>query len=95
VNVLVAGATGAIGRPLVRQLVESGQEVWGMTRSPAKVEQLKAAGAHPVVCDALDAVAVREAAQAARPHVVINQRRELGWAPRYSSWRQGFREALG
>jgi hypothetical protein len=22
-------------------------------------------------------------------------KRELGWAPRYASWRQGFREALG
>jgi hypothetical protein len=22
-------------------------------------------------------------------------KRELGWAPRYSSWRQGFKEALG
>jgi 2-alkyl-3-oxoalkanoate reductase len=22
-------------------------------------------------------------------------KRELGWAPRYSSWRQGFREGLG
>jgi nucleoside-diphosphate-sugar epimerase len=22
-------------------------------------------------------------------------KRELGWQPRYASWRQGFREALG
>ena len=30
-RVFVAGATGVIGRPLVRQLVEAGHEVAGMT----------------------------------------------------------------
>jgi uncharacterized protein YbjT (DUF2867 family) len=33
--ILVTGATGTVGRSLVRQLVEAGQEVRALTRSPA------------------------------------------------------------
>jgi uncharacterized protein YbjT (DUF2867 family) len=34
-KVLIAGATGAIGRPLVRLLLADGHEVVGITRTPA------------------------------------------------------------
>ena len=34
-NVFVAGASGAIGRPLVAELVRRGHAVTGMTRSDA------------------------------------------------------------
>jgi nucleoside-diphosphate-sugar epimerase len=72
-RVFVAGASGAIGRRLVPSLVEAGHEVAGMTRSPDKTESLAAAGAEPVVCDALDADALREAVVAAKPEVVVHQ----------------------
>lgn len=72
-RVFVAGATGAIGRPLVRQLVAAGHEVTGTTRREERVEDLRRAGATPVVCDALDAGAVREAVATAAPEVVIHQ----------------------
>ena len=68
-RVFVAGATGAIGRPLVRMLVEAGHEVAGMTRDPAKAASLPNA----VVCDIYDADAVREAVVAFAPDVVINE----------------------
>ena len=49
-RVFIAGASGAIGRPLVRRLREAGHEVVGMTRSPAKAEAVRAAGEfHPHV----------------------------------------------
>jgi nucleoside-diphosphate-sugar epimerase len=35
-KVFVAGATGALGIPVVRQLVADGHEVAGLTRSPQK-----------------------------------------------------------
>ena len=35
-KVFVAGATGAIGKPLVAKLIENGHEVVAMTRSPGK-----------------------------------------------------------
>ncbi len=72
-RVFLAGATGVIGRPLIPMLVQAGHEVTGMTRSPEKHEQLRAAGATPVVADALDADAVRAALLASRPDAVIHQ----------------------
>jgi nucleoside-diphosphate-sugar epimerase len=41
----VAGATGAIGRPLVEQLLAAGHRVVGTTRSTVKARRLEAAGA--------------------------------------------------
>jgi nucleoside-diphosphate-sugar epimerase len=64
-RVFVAGATGAIGRPLVRQLVAAGHEVVGTTRSEQKAEELRAAGATPAVRDALEAGPFASAALAA------------------------------
>jgi nucleoside-diphosphate-sugar epimerase len=72
-RVLVAGASGVIGRPLVRQLVAAGHEVTGTSSTPARTEAIEAAGAQAAVCDALDADAVKETVAAARPEVVVNE----------------------
>jgi nucleoside-diphosphate-sugar epimerase len=72
-RVLVAGASGAIGHPLVSRLVEAGHEVVGTTRSTARAEEVRAAGGEPVVVDVFDRHALREALAAARPEVVVNQ----------------------
>jgi len=72
-KVFVAGASGAVGVRLVPQLVERGHEVVGSTRSPAKVERLRALGAEPVVLDLLDARAVREALEAVRPEAIVHE----------------------
>lgn len=70
---LVVGATGALGRPLVRQLVAAGHEVLGTTRSARNEPLVRAAGAKPVVLDALDRDAVLAAVAAAAPDVIIHQ----------------------
>ncbi|HTU79791.1 MAG TPA: NAD(P)-dependent oxidoreductase [Solirubrobacteraceae bacterium] len=72
-KVFVAGATGAIGRPLVRMLVADGHEVVGMTRTAAKAHALREVGAEPVVCDALDARTVADAIARAQPQALIHQ----------------------
>jgi nucleoside-diphosphate-sugar epimerase len=72
-KVFVAGASGAIGRPLVRQLVEAGHEVTGTTRREERAEEIRAAGATAVVCDVLDPAALEEAVRSAGPEVVVNQ----------------------
>jgi nucleoside-diphosphate-sugar epimerase len=72
-RVLVAGAAGAIGQPLVRQLREAGHEVLGTTRSQQGAEQIKAAGATPVIVDALQTEALHRAVAEAKPEVVINE----------------------
>ncbi len=72
-RVFVAGASGVIGRQLVPLLVTGGHQVTGMTRSPEKAQALASIGAEPVVADALDADAVREAVAQAHPDAVIHQ----------------------
>jgi nucleoside-diphosphate-sugar epimerase len=77
-RIFVAGATGAIGTPLVRALVANGHDVTGMTRSPAKADGLRAAGAEAAIADALDRDAVLAAVTAAQPEVVVHQLTALG-----------------
>jgi 2-alkyl-3-oxoalkanoate reductase len=72
-RVFVAGASGAIGRPLIPRLVAAGHEVTGTTRSEDRAEAIRAAGARAVVCDALDAEALRGAVVEAAPEVVVHQ----------------------
>jgi len=69
----VAGATGAIGKQLVPMLVQRGHEVTGMTRTPAKQDQIRQMGGRPVVADALDPEAVAQAVAEAEPEVVIHE----------------------
>jgi nucleoside-diphosphate-sugar epimerase len=77
-RVLVAGATGAIGRQLVPRLVEAGHEVHGLTRSASKQALLRELGAVPVVADALDPDQVAEAVGGARPDVIVHQLTAIG-----------------
>lgn len=72
-KVFVAGATGALGRQLVPQLVARGHEVVGMTRSAAKQDLVRSLGARPVVADALDPDAVAQAVASAEPEVIVHQ----------------------
>ncbi|HSI80718.1 MAG TPA: NAD(P)-dependent oxidoreductase [Solirubrobacterales bacterium] len=72
-KVFVAGATGAIGRRLVPELVARGHDVVGMTRSESKRDLLRELGATPAVADALDADAVGEAVSAAEPEVIVHE----------------------
>jgi nucleoside-diphosphate-sugar epimerase len=89
-RIVVAGATGALGRRLVPLLVERGHEVAGMTRSPAKAADLRAAGAEPVVADALDRDAVQRAVGQARPEVVVHQLTALAGLTNSRRFDQGF-----
>src|SRR5215470_3723812 len=77
-RVLVAGATGAIGRQLVPRLVAAGHEVHGMTRSESKRAMLDELGAVPVVADALDPDQVAQAVARARPEVIVHQLTAIG-----------------
>ena len=77
-RIFIAGASGAVGQPLVRQLAEAGHEVTGMTRTPGKAAQLRELGAEPVVADALDREAVMAAVREARPEVVVHQLTAIG-----------------
>jgi len=77
-KILVAGATGAVGLPLVRALCTLGHEVTGMTRAGPGVDRLREVGASASTADAFDRQAVRDAIATAAPDVVIDQ---LTWLP--------------
>ncbi len=77
-RVLVAGATGAIGKQLVPRLVAVGHAVHGMTRSESTQTMLRDLGAVPVVADALDPNQVAEAVGRARPEVIVHQLTAIG-----------------
>jgi nucleoside-diphosphate-sugar epimerase len=72
-RVFVAGATGVIGRPLIRRLLEAGHEVIGTTRSSDRADGLRELGVTPAVLDARDTAALRSAVIEAAPEAVINQ----------------------
>jgi 2-alkyl-3-oxoalkanoate reductase len=57
-KVFVAGATGVLGRPTVRALVEASHEVRGTARGAAKADLLRSLGAEPVEVDLFDPDAV-------------------------------------
>ena len=83
-KVLVAGATGAIGKQLVPRLVAAGHEVHGMTRSESKQAMLSELGARPVVADALDPDQVAEAVGRAKPDVIVHELTSLAGVERYT-----------
>ena len=72
-KVFVAGATGALGKHLIPELVANGHEVVGMTRTPGKRELVRELGATPVVADALDPDAVARAVSEAVPEAIVHQ----------------------
>jgi 2-alkyl-3-oxoalkanoate reductase len=76
-KVFLAGATGAIGRRLVPQLVEAGHQVTAMTRTKEKLGELYELGAEPVLCDVFDAGRLGSAIARAEPEAVINQLTDL------------------
>ena len=71
-RVFVAGATGTLGRAVVRELVSRGHEVTGMTRSPSKRSSLEAIGARAAVADALEEEAVTRVIRDAEPEGVVS-----------------------
>jgi nucleoside-diphosphate-sugar epimerase len=87
--VLVAGATGAIGRPLMARLLAAGHDVVGTTRSPDRAAELEAAGVTAAILDAFDADAVRRVVAGAEPEVVIAQMTSLPSSPRAKAMREG------
>lgn len=69
-RVILAGATGAIGRPLAARLVEAGHEVIGITRRPGSVS---ASWSGAIVADVLDHDALLAAASGVEADAVIHE----------------------
>jgi nucleoside-diphosphate-sugar epimerase len=76
--VLVVGASGFLGRAVVRALVDDGFVVRGLVRDMAKGERVRENGGIPYLGDILDATSLRAAAEgcAAAIHLAANPARE-------------------
>ena len=72
-RVFVAGASGAIGEPLIAELLKQGHSVVGMTTSQERAKNLQQQGAEAVIADAFDAVAVENALWQSKAETVIDE----------------------
>jgi 2-alkyl-3-oxoalkanoate reductase len=81
-QIFVAGASGAIGQPLVAELIRQGHTVTGMTHSDAGAEKLSKAGAAVAKINAFDAPRLEEALRHSSAEVVID---ELTALPKHPS----------
>src|SRR5437667_274574 len=72
-KVFVAGATGAVGKPLLARLVSTGYDVVAMTRSPDKAQAVHDLypGVVTVVADGLDRKAIIDAVMRTGPGTSI------------------------
>jgi nucleoside-diphosphate-sugar epimerase len=80
-RVLVAGASGAIGMPLVRMLCGAGHEVIAIHRSDSGREPLAEVGAVPIQADVLDREGLRQALDGQRADAVIAELTALKKTP--------------
>ncbi|MBA2585328.1 MAG: SDR family NAD(P)-dependent oxidoreductase [Chthoniobacterales bacterium] len=74
-KIFLSGASSGIGRAIADLLIARGDEVWGTSRSPARIPS--AAGMHPVALELMDARSIEQAfegalAEAGYFDVVIN-----------------------
>jgi nucleoside-diphosphate-sugar epimerase len=80
-KVLLAGATGTLGVPLVRALVAGGHEVIGISRTSGKHDMLRALGAEPLVADVMDRKALLNAVDGLKADAVLHQMTALKKIP--------------
>jgi nucleoside-diphosphate-sugar epimerase len=89
-RVLVAGATGAVGTRLVRQLAGRGHVVIGSSRSDEGANALRTLGAEPIALDLLDAEAVANAVDAAEPDAIVHEATALSGKSDYRHFDESF-----
>jgi nucleoside-diphosphate-sugar epimerase len=76
-RILVAGATGAIGRNLLPRLAAAGHLVFGTTRSDEKTGFIRQLGGEALIADGLDPAAIRRAVECAEPDVIVHEMTHL------------------
>ena len=76
-RIFLAGATGVIGVRLIPLMLAEGHVVAAMTRTPEKVDGLRAAGVIPVLCDLFDPKSLNAAVKDFRPDVIAHQVTDL------------------
>lgn len=92
-RIFVAGATGAVGSPLVRRLVQAGHSVVGTTHMLRRLQEIEKLGAQAILLDGLDRASVSSAIMAANPEVVVHQMTALGGMTDLRHFDRGFAQS--
>lgn len=72
-KVLIAGATGAIGKPLLSRLGDAGHEIFALVRPRKAADTRNNSQIHELVADALDPASVLDVVWQTKPDVIINE----------------------
>lgn len=72
-RVLLAGASGALGDPLMRRLIAAGHQVSGITRSRQGASRITQSGESPIVVDVMNREALLRAVDGMTFEAVIHQ----------------------
>ncbi|WGW13642.1 NAD(P)-dependent oxidoreductase [Saxibacter everestensis] len=80
-RVIVAGATGTLGVPIVQHLIEAGHIVTGITRTREGADHLKALGATPIVADVMDRAGLLDTVKGNRAEAILHELTALKKAP--------------
>lgn len=80
-RVILAGATGALGIPIVQQLIAAGHSVAGITRSEEGAARLNRLGASSIIADVMDRGRLLEAIRGERADAVLHELTALKKAP--------------
>ena len=80
-RVFVAGASGAIGRPLVAELIREGHQVIGISRRASSLENLAKLGSTILEVDVFDSTAVERAMRESQAEAVIDEITSLPATP--------------
>ncbi len=80
-KVLVAGASGAIGQPIVAELLRRGHIVTGIARSTDRLQNMAKLGAHVFAVDVFDRNALEHAVRRSEAEAVIDELTSLPAVP--------------
>jgi 2-alkyl-3-oxoalkanoate reductase len=72
-RIFVAGASGAIGKPLIAELIRLGYSVTGMTQSDTGAKKLIEQGASATIAEAFNPASIEKALKQSQPEVVIDE----------------------
>jgi nucleoside-diphosphate-sugar epimerase len=80
-RVLVAGATGTLGIPIVQQLISAGHVVSGITRTSEGAERLTRLGARAITADVMDPGGLLDAVRGTEVDAIVHELTSLKKAP--------------
>ena len=88
-NIFVTGATGVLGRPVVRLLIGAGHRVYALSRSEANTTAVRQLGAEPLTANLFDRESLFMALQATRADAIVHLATHIpptGQVGKRSSW---------